>query len=270
MNSIEKYLDKVFEGDCLQIMNDLPENSIDMVLCDLPYGVTHNNWDQHIDLTALWKQYKRLLKPGGVAVLTGQGIFTAQLILSNKEWFRYKIVWIKSKATNFLNAKKQPLRKHEDICVFYNRVSVYHPQMAKGVPYDRGIRSGLTENYNYFKPAHTRSISGDRYPFDIVFYEEGYSEDYVYFKTSESEGPVWHSTQKPVALGRYLVRTYSNPGAVILDNACGSGSFLVSAMLEGRHFIGIEKNDYRLKIKTGTIDLIQVCEQRIRSAINEM
>lgn len=119
MCSIKPYIDKVIEDDCLNVLPKLPSRSIDMILCDLPYGTTQNKWDSVIDLQQLWKQYKRIIKENGVIALTSQGLFTAKLILSNEDWFKYKIVWIKSKSTNFLNAKVQPLRKHEDICVFY-------------------------------------------------------------------------------------------------------------------------------------------------------
>lgn len=260
---LSSFLDKVIQGDCLDVLPSIPKNSIDMILCDLPYGTTQNKWDSVIDLDKLWKQYERIIKDNGAIVLTAQGIFTAKLILSNEKLFKYKIVWIKSKATNFLNAKKQPLRKHEDICVFYKKQPTYNPQMSRGVCYDKGVRKDqFTGSYGDFQPSHVKS-DGERYPNDVIFYEE---DDCVYFKTSESEGPVYHPTQKPVELGRYLIKTYTNPGDVILDNACGSGSFLVSAVLENRHFIGIEKNEEALLHKKTPIDYIGVCERRIDSA----
>ena len=113
--------DFLLEGDCLALMQELPDHSVDMVLCDLPYGTTQNKWDSVIDLKQLWAQYHRVVRPEGAIVLTSQGVFTAKLILSNEKNFKYKIVWEKSKSTNFLNAKRQPLRKHEDICVFYRK-----------------------------------------------------------------------------------------------------------------------------------------------------
>jgi site-specific DNA-methyltransferase (adenine-specific)/modification methylase len=119
----------LLEGDCLELMKLIPDQSVNLVLCDLPYGTTQNRWDSVIDLTRLWREYRRVLKPNGVVVLTAQGVFTAKLILSNEDWFKYKIVWEKSKPTNFLNAKKQPLRKHEDVCVFYAKPPTYNPQM---------------------------------------------------------------------------------------------------------------------------------------------
>lgn len=264
---ISDYINKVFEADCLDIMPKLPAKSIDMILCDLPYGTTQNKWDSVIDLEKLWKEYTRIIKDNGAIVLTAQGIFTAKLILSNEEWFKYKIVWIKSKSTNFLNAKKQPLRKHEDICVFYKHQPTYNPQMMQGESYDKGIRKDqFTGSYGDFKPRHVKS-NGMRYPNDVLFIEEqNLTDDFLYFKTAESEGQVYHPTQKPVELGRYLIRTFTNPGDIVLDNACGSGSFLVAAALEGRNFIGIEKNENAMLHKVKRTDYIKVCAERLVNA----
>lgn len=249
---IEEFNNQVIEGDCLEIMKSIPNKSIDMILCDLPYGTTQNKWDSVIPLDELWKEYNRIIKDNGAIVLTSQGIFTAKLILSNEKNFKYKIVWEKSKATNFLNAKKQPLRKHEDVCVFYKKQPTYNPQMRQGEAYNKGIRKDQhTGSYGEFNPVEVKS-DGERYPVDIV-----------YFKTAESEGNVYHSTQKPVELGRYLIRTYTNPGDIVLDNACGSGSFLVAAKMEGRRYIGIEKNSDEALYKKVKIDLIQVCKDRL-------
>ena len=264
-NNIQDFINKVIEDDCLNVMPNIPDKSIDMILCDLPYGTTQNKWDSVIDLEKLWQQYTRIIKDNGAIVLTAQGLFTAKLIMSNEEWFKYKIVWIKSKSTNFLNAKKQPLRKHEDICVFYKRQPTYNPQMTKGESYDKGIRKDqYTGSYGDFKPKHVQS-DGMRYPNDVLFMENPQMpvEDFLYVKTAESEGPVYHPTQKPIELGRYLIRTFSNPGDIILDNACGSGSFLVAAAMEHRRFIGIEKNQDTLLHKVKAIDYIQVCADRL-------
>jgi len=268
---IEDYLNKVIQGDCLDVMENIPDQSIDMVLCDLPYGTTQNKWDSVINLKQLWAHYERIIKNDGAIVLTAQGLFTAKLILSNEKLFKYKIVWIKSKSTNFLNAKKQPLRKHEDICVFYKKQPKYNAQMTNGNAYDKGIRKDqYTGSYGDFKPRHVKS-NGERYPSDIVFYEEqiidNYKDDYIYIKTAESEGPVVHPTQKPIELGRYLIKTFTNPGDVVLDNACGSGSFLLSAILENRQFIGIEKNEDVLLHKVKPIDYIKICSDRIRETL---
>lgn len=244
----------LFQGDCLEILPRLAPHSVDLVLCDLPYGTTQNRWDSVIDLKRLWNEYRRVLKANGVIVLTAQGVFTAKLILSNEGWFKYKIVWEKSKPTNFLNAKKQPLRKHEDVCVFYAKPPTYNPQMGRGQAYDKGVRKNqLSGSYGDFQPAHVRS-DGGRYPSDIV-----------YFKTAESERErtVWHPTQKPVELGRYLVRTYSNEGDIVLDNAFGSGSFLVAAAMEQRRFIGIERNEEVHLFKNQRIDYVALAAERL-------
>ena len=255
--SPDEYINHLFEGDCLDIMTYLPNESVDMVLCDLPYGTTQNKWDSVIALDKLWEQYHRIVKPRGAIVLTSQGVFTAKLILSNERFFKYKIIWEKSKPTNFLNAKKQPLRKHEDVCVFYRRQPDYHPEMRPGIPYSKGTRKAqFTGSYGNFKPSLVESKNGLRYPTDIV-----------YFKTpeSETEATVWHPTQKPVELGRYLIRTFSNKGDVVLDNTFGAGSFLVSAILEQRNFIGIEKNQDARLFKEEYVDLIEVAKDRIRN-----
>ncbi len=245
-------IDQLFEGDCLDILPWFPPHSVNLILCDLPYGTTQNKWDSVIPLERLWPLYRRILKPNGAVVLSAHNVFTAKLILSNEQWFKYKIVWEKSKPTNFLNAKIQPLRKHEDVCVFYNKQPTYNPQMGNGSPYDKGVRKNqLSGSYGDFQPAHVRS-SGSRYPTDVV-----------YFKTAESEGPVWHPTQKPVELGRYLVRTFTNPGDLVLDNAFGSGSFLVAAAKEDRHFVGIEKNESVHLFKKKCIDYVGVARMRL-------
>lgn len=256
---ISEIINSVIKGDCLDVMSKMPDGCIDMILCDLPYGTTQNKWDSVIPLEELWTQYKRVLKPNGAVVLTSLGMFTAQLMLSQPKMYKYRWIWQKSKATNFLNAKKQPLRKFEDICVFYRQQPTYNPQMVEGEPYDKGIRKNqLSGSYGDFQPAHVRS-DGLRYPTDII-----------YFKTAESEGDVWHPTQKPVELGRYLVRTYTNPGDIVLDNTCGSGSFLVAALLEGRNFIGIEKNEDVALFKKKEIDYIAIATNRIVKAFSEL
>ena len=249
---IDQIVNSIFEGDCIEIMKQFPDNCIDMILCDLPYGTTQNKWDSIIPLYELWHEYKRIIKENGAIVLTSQGLFTAQLMLSNPKQFKYKWVWEKSKPTNFLNAKKQPLRKYEDVCVFYKKQPVYNPQMVQGEPYDKGFRKNqLSGSYGDFQPVHVHS-DGKRYPTDVI-----------YFKTAESEGEVIHPTQKPVELGRYFVRTYTNPGALVLDNTFGSGSFLLSALLEGRNFVGIEKNKDVHLFKEKKIDYILAAKRRL-------
>jgi len=258
------FLNQVIEGDCLEILPQLPSNCVDLILCDLPYGTTINPWDTVIDFDRLWVQYMRVLKPKGVVALTSAGRFTGTVINSNPDWFKYKIVWIKSKSTNFLNAKKQPLRRHEDICIFYSSQPQYHPQMIPGEPYNKGWRKGQTTGcYGLYKPSPAIS-GGKRYPYDILLIDDLDTDDWFYCKTCEHEetSPV-HPTQKPVELGSYLIRTFTNPGDVILDNACGNGSFLVAAVREKRNFIGIEKNIGGFFQKNLPVDFIEVARHRV-------
>ena len=242
--SIKNFKNKVIEGDCLEVMKDFPDKSVDMILCDLPYGTTQNKWDSVIDLEKLWEQYERIIKDRGCIALTAQGVFTAKLILSKEELFKYKIVWIKSKATNFLNAKKQPLRKHEDICIFYKNQPTYHPQMADGEPYDKGIRKDqFTGSYGEFEPRHVKS-NGKRYPVDVIemdlnkwdldnfYYKKEDLEvqldstvEAIYFKTAESEGAVHHPTQKPVRLGRWLIKHLQTEATLCLIMLAEAGVF---------------------------------------------
>lgn len=242
----------LIEDDCLSAMAKIPDESIDLILCDLPYGTTQNSWDSVIPLDKLWAHYRRILTPKGVVALMSQGSFTARVILSQELLFKYKITWVKSKPTNFLNAKKQPLRKHEDVCIFYAKQPNYTPQMSEGEPYDKGVRKNqLTGSYGDFRPAHIKS-DGGRYPTDVV-----------YFKTAEAEGRVWHPTQKPVELGRYLVRTYTAPNGVVLDNCFGSASFIVAAAIEGRNSIGIEMNKEISEFKKEPLNLLKVAQERL-------
>lgn len=256
-NAIKGWLDHLFEGDCLDVMADLPDGSVDMVLCDLPYGTTQNRWDSVIPLDELWAHYERVIKPKGVIALTAQGLFTARIVLANEALFRYKIVWVKSKPTNFLNARRQPLRQHEDICIFYKKQPDYRPVMWEADAYNKGVRKDqFTGSYGEFRPVEVKS-NGKRFPTDVI-----------YCKTAESESEqrVWHPTQKPVALGRYLIRTFCPDDGVVLDNAFGSGSFLVAAVLEGRPFIGIEKNREVHLFKEQRIDYLDVARRRLAAA----
>ena len=256
---INTSMDGLHQGDCIELMKDIPDQSIDLILCDLPYGITQNKWDSLIPLDQLWDAYRRIIKPRGVIALTSQGVFTAKLILSNEKWFRYKFVWIKSKPTNFLNARRQPLRQHEDICIFYGQQPRYRPVMWLSDPYNKGTRKDqYTGSYGDFKPAVVKS-SGERFPTDTL-----------YCKTAESEkgGRVWHPTQKPVALGRYLIRLFTPKGGLVLDNAFGSGSFLVAAAMEGCRYIGIEKNEEVHLFKNERIDYMKVARDRLSEVQN--
>jgi site-specific DNA-methyltransferase (adenine-specific) len=262
----------LIEDDCLVAMKAIPDKSVNLILCDLPYGTTRNAWDSVIPFEPMWEQYKRILAPKGVVVLTGAGLFTGHLMMSNPKWFQYRLVWHKSKATNFLNAKKQPLRKFEDVCIFYPAQPTYNPQMGEGKPYSRDMftlstderviakninRQKTTPSYGKFK---RRALinTGDRYPTDVIS-----------FATADADlGTAYHPTQKPIELGRYLIRTYTNQGDVVLDNSCGSASFLVAAVTERRHAIGIELNQGVISAIKGSLDLIGVAQERLSTFAN--
>lgn len=225
-------LNKIYNQDCLIGMNDIDDKSIDMILCDLPYGTTQCSWDIIIPFDSLWKHYNRIIKKDAAIVLTASQPFTSLLVSSNLKNFKYCMIWEKSKATGFLNAKKRPLVAHEDILVFCNGKVPYYPQMSNGKAYDKGLRKQQSKNdiYGSFEQHHIKS-EGSRYPRSVF-----------YFKTAESEGEVIHKTQKPVSLFSYLIKTYTNEGAVVLDNCSGSGTTAVAAANTNRNYICMEKD----------------------------
>ena len=219
-------------GDCLDRMKEVPDGSVDMVLCDLPYGTTQNKWDTVIPFDALWASYRRVLKPAGVVALTASQPFTSALVMSNPSWFRYDWVWRKPKGTGHLNAKKQPLRDKEDILVFYRGQPTYNPQFTSGAPYkdklgkDHSATSSMTDSYGAYSNFRNNN-DGRRYPKQVIEF-------------GVVERGTLHPTQKPIALLEYLIRTYTNEGETVLDNTMGSGSTGVACVNTGRHFVGIE------------------------------
>lgn len=218
-------------GDALKVAPALRANSADLVLTDLPYGVLNarNEWDNVPDFALFWKCLNRVAKPNAAVISTAKQPFTSFLVASNVADFRYTLVWEKSKATGYLNAKKMPLVAHEDIVVFYRKVPTYNPQMSNGKPYNKGTAVRDTECYGkQTKAVEIKNTNGKRYPRSVQ-----------YFRTAECEGKL-HPTQKPVALMEWLIKTYSNPGDVVLDPFMGSGSTGVAALRNRRHFIGIE------------------------------
>lgn len=222
-------LDVLHFGDCFDAFEFIPDKSIDMVLCDLPYGVTACHWDVELDLQRLWPEYQRMLKPGGVVVLTATQPFETTLINSNRKWFRYKWVWKKSRAVGFLNVNKMPLRIHEDVLVFAKGRTKYNPQFEPGAPYISKRRaSGKSGIYRDVKSSETVN-KGVRYPKDLVEFSN----------TCEK---VIHSTQKPVALFEYLIKTYTDAGDVVLDNTSGSGTTAIASINTGRRYICVEKD----------------------------
>lgn len=225
----------ILQGDGLSLMQNLPDHSVDLVLCDLPYGITHNKWEHPLPLEDLWKEYRRIVKPAGYVILTGQGLFTSTLIESNRRQFSHKLVWFKHKARGFLNANRMPLKQHEDILVFrMGKKAPYHPQYTFGhAPYTDKYFSSASSNYGqYRKNPVDNHNDGRRYPIDVIS-----------ISISGMDKPTIHPTQKPVEMGRYLIRQYSDPGALVLDNCCGSGSFPAAAFLEKRRYLGMEANE---------------------------
>jgi DNA modification methylase len=225
---------KTFCGDCIEVMAEIPENSVDMVLCDLPYGTTRNKWDTVIPFDDLWSQWKRCTRHGAAIVLFGQEPFASRMRMSNQKWYRYDWTWHKPQGTGFLNAKRMPLKDTETLSVFYDSLPTYHPQMRKGFkPYVFSSSKGrLSSNYGAFNPNFVRKSDGERYPVTTL--------DFNYDRGSRI-----HPTQKPVALCEYMIRTYTDPGETVLDCCMGSGSTGVAAINAGRRFIGIEKDhDY--------------------------
>ncbi len=220
----------LLKGDCLEWMEKIPNNSIDMILCDLPYGVTaRNKWDVTIPFESLWKSYERLIKGNGAIILTAIEPFSSLLITSNLRMFRYDLIWEKPLAIGFLNANRMPLRNHEQILVFYNKLPVYNPQFTEGEPYTM-IRRGDTSNYQKMRELHYKTESnGKRYPKSV----QKFSWDREKL----------HPTQKPVALFEYLIKTYTNEGMTVLDNAAGSCTTAIACINTNRQWICIEKEE---------------------------
>lgn len=221
---------QLYLGDCLEVMAALPAQSVDMVACDLPYGTTQNKWDSVIPFEPLWAAYRRLLKPSGCVVLTAAQPFTSALVMSNPHWFKYAWVWEKTIATGFLNAKKQPLRAHEDVLVFAPGQALYRPQMIERAERKVSRRVGTkTTNYGA-ADKETFYDSTARYPRSVQVF------------ASRSDGATLHPTQKPVELMEYLIRTHTDEGMTVLDNTMGSGTTGVAAIKSGRRFIGVERD----------------------------
>jgi site-specific DNA-methyltransferase (adenine-specific) len=235
-------------GDCLERMAEIPDGSVDMVMCDLPYGTTACKWDSVIPFAPLWVAYRRVCKPRAAIVLTACQPFTSALVMSNPSMFKYDWCWEKTAASGHLNAKKMPMRAHESVLVFCEGTPLYIPQKTKGHPrkvstaeHKRNCKA--TENYG----AHGLHSydSTERYPRSIVKF------------SSDKQKSALHSTQKPVALMEYLIRTYSNEGDTVLDNTMGSGTTGVACINTGRNFIGIERDEKYFAIAKARIEAIR-------------
>ena len=232
-------LDTIYNMDCLEGMKQIPDGSIDAVICDLPYGVLNGeseggSWDTIIPFEPLWAEYRRVCKPTAAIVLFAQGMFTADLMHSNPKMWRYNLIWKKGdRASGFLNANRMPLRNHEDIVIFYDKLPTYNPQMRTGFPnHTRGHGGGKLKNgcYGKFDPwARSEVITTEKFPLSIIDIAKEHDVNKQF-----------HPTQKPVDLLRYLVLTYTNEGDTVLDNCMGSGTTAIACIKERRHFIGFE------------------------------
>lgn len=227
-------INEIHIGDCLDIMKQIPSESVDMVLCDLPYGTTGNKWDSVIELKSLWAQYNRVCKTSAAILLTASQPFTSRLIMSNESMYRHEWIWIKNRGSNFANTVREPMKEHESVLMFSKGKWTYNKQMQERtgsgtdrVKYNLNFRS-KSKNYRDFEGREKQSLPKLRVP-----------SSWQKFNTDTSG---LHPTIKPLELFRYMIRTYSNEEDVILDNCIGSGTTAVAALAENREFIGIEKD----------------------------
>lgn len=221
----------LLNGDCLELMKDIPDGSVDMILCDLPYGTTQCKWDTIIPFDLLWEQYWKVIKANGAIVLTASQPFTSSLIMSQIKNFKYDMVWDKIKGTGFLNAKKMPMRNHESILIFYKKLPTYNPQKTSGHARKTSFRAKhlQTDVYGNMKNDYYYD-SDQRYPRSIQKF------------STDTQNSSIHPTQKPVALFEYLIKTYTNESETVLDNCSGSGTTAIAAERTNRKWICIEKD----------------------------
>lgn len=231
-------VNKIYNDDCLIGMQRIDDKTIDMILCDLPYGQTaRNKWDTVIPFDLLWKQYNRIIKDNGSIILFANGMFTADLMQSNKKMWKYNLVWDKVLPSGFLNAKKMPMRSHEDICVFYKKPPTYNPQMVEGKEcHSKGSAVGKSQedfsrNTNYGELKAVETKGNLKYPKSVLIFQKPHPSTTV------------HPTQKPVECLEWLIKTYSNKGDLILDNCIGSGSTVIACINTNRDYLGFELDE---------------------------
>lgn len=233
----------IIHGDCLKEMPNIEDGSIDMILCDLPYGITACKWDSVIPFEPLWEQYKRIIKDNGAIVLFGSQPFTSALVMSNPEMFKYEWIWEKSKAGNFLQGNKRTLKRHENVLVFYNKPALYNPQKKENPNGERKLNHNPSR-----QPEHGKTVGVNmNYTKAGENYEKGKLLPISIIRFPNSPNPL-HPTQKPVALFEYLIKTYTNPGELVLDNCAGSGTTGVACRNLDRNFILIEKEEKYIDI----------------------
>ena len=233
-------MNQVLQGDCLELMKDIPDGSVDMILADLPYGTTQCRWDTIIPFEPLWEQYERVIKDNGAIILTAQQPFTSALIMSNPKLYRYNWVWDKVISTNFMNARKMPLKGFEDVCVFYKKLPTYNPVMTEGKPF-------TDKRNNVLKERVSKEIYGTM-PLPMEQKNEGTRYPRGFIKISARNNKPIHPTQKPVALFEYLIKTYTNEGDLVLDNVAGSGTTGVACQNLNRNFILMEQEPEYVEI----------------------
>ena len=236
-NILENKNYELFQGNCLELMNSISDKSIDMILCDLPYGTTKCKWDIVIPFDRLWEQYNRIIKDKGAILLFGSEPFSSKLRISNLRMYKYDWIWKKTKAQGFLNSKKMPLKDYENICVFYKRLPVYNPQ---------GIIYGNFQNDRKSKYNKGEDIYGKEKEFGIS-HMSNFPKQIIEFSNPSGKGQL-HPTQKPVELLEYLVKTYTDENDTVLDNCMGSGSTGVACVNTNRKFIGIELDNTYFEI----------------------
>ena len=234
----------LLQGDCLELLKEVKTNSIDLILADLPYGMTANNWDSVIPLKPLFEQYQRIIKDHGAVLLFGMGKFGASLIMNapSKMSYRYEWIWQKTMPVGFLSCHKMPMKAHENIYVFYKHLPIYNPQMRMGFKPYKGNANSESQNYDLkIKKYKPTSSNGERFPIDVIKFKN---------KNKHS----LHPTQKPVDLLEYLIKTYTDEGMTVLDNCMGSGSTGVAAKQLKRNFIGMELNKQYFEIAKQRIE----------------
>jgi DNA modification methylase len=245
------FLNKILHGDCFEWMPQIENKSIDMILCDLPYGTTQNKWDSILPLDLLWSEYERIIKDNGVVVLFAQTPFDKVLGASNIKLLKYEWIWKKDRGTGHLNAKKMPMKAHENILVFYKRTPTYNPQKTTGhKPLNNFYTSHSGSNYGKAQKGVSGGGNTDRYPVSIIQFNT---------VNNYKSGRV-HPTQKPVDLLEYLIKTYTKDGDIVLDNCIGSGSTAVACLNTSRNFIGIEKE----------WTYCEIANERVNDALNKL
>jgi site-specific DNA-methyltransferase (adenine-specific) len=240
-------INKIYHGDCLELMKDISDGSIDMILCDLPYGVTSNKKDITLPFDTLWQHYERIIKDTGVIALFAQGLFYVDLVQSNRKMFKYDLVWDKKLTSGFLNAKRMPLRVHEQIAIFYKKLGTYNPQFTNGLPSHNQGKKFLqkdvnNKNYGKFEPSVTDTETTKKYPKSIISFQKPHSSVAL------------HRTEKSIDCLEWLIRTYSNEGETILDNTSGSGTTAIAAINTNRNYICMELDTHYYDLSVDRIN----------------